>query len=84
MESLLGLSRASWLGNGAGFCTPLKVGFFQILFWAPTEKIYMILWLQEEEKKKKKAFAFQACHIVQKIYDAIANESQTLWQMSRY
>lgn len=34
--------------------------------------------------KKKKAFAFQACHIVQKIYDAIANESQASWQMSRY
>lgn len=35
----------------------------------------MILQIQEEEKK---AFAFQACHTEQKIYDAIANESQTL------
>lgn len=59
------------------FCAPLDVGFFKIgFFWTPAKKkAFMILQIQEEEKK---AFAFQACHTVQKIYDAIANESQTL------
>lgn len=47
-----------------------EVGFYL------QKKLTQYFWLQVKEKKK--SFAFQACHIVQKIYDAIANESQTL------